>query len=171
MFSRTPKEELKELHDLPQSSVGAPCPLVFATEHDVHVTFYLNAVDPKWDGRSVRVVDAASSGEPSIIVTFHHATAHYFGMPNDEAMSGHPLYKLGLKAYSYFEVIGSSWRDELERMNRVHPQHRKEHYSDVRHFIFTFHDTILEVLARSYSAEITNLPLLENLGRVLQKNA
>ena len=48
MFGLTPKEELKELHDLPQSSVGAPCPLVFATEHDLHVSYYLNAVEEGW---------------------------------------------------------------------------------------------------------------------------
>ncbi len=171
MFSLTPKEELKELHDLPQSSVGAPCPLVFATEHELHVSYYLNTVEEGWDGTTVRVVGPASTGEPSIVVTFHRVTAHYFGMPNDEAMHGHPLHKLGLKAYSYFEVLGSSWRDELERMNRVHPQHKKEHYAGVRHFIFTFHDTTLEVLARSYTAEVTNLPLLENIERVLKKNA
>jgi hypothetical protein len=171
MFSLTPKEELKELHDLPQSSVGAPCPLVYATERNLHVSYYLNAVEEGWDGKTVRVVGPASAGEPSVIVTFHRVTAHYFGMPNDEAIRGHPLYKLGLKAYSYFEVLGSSWCEELERMNRVHPHHKKERYADVRHFIFTFHDTTLEVLARSYTAEITNLPLLENIERVLKKNA
>jgi hypothetical protein len=167
MFGLSPKEQLKGLKDLPQSSVGAPCPLVFATEQGVHVTYYLNDVDPSWDGKTVRVVSPESNTEPSIIVTFHRVTAHYFGMPNDEAMHGHPLSKLGLQAYSYFEVLNSSWRDELEQMNRVHPSHKKEHYSDVRHFIFTFHDTTLEVLARSYSFEITNLSLIQNIERVM----
>lgn len=171
MFGITPKQELKKLRDLPQSSVGAPCPLVFATEHEVHVTYYLDAIEEEWDGTTVRVIDHASTGEPSIVVTFHRVTAHYFGMPNDETMHGRPLYKLGLQAHSYFEVLGSSWRDELERMNRVHSHHKKEHYADVRHFIFTFHDTTLEVLARSYTAEVTNLPLMENIERVLKNNS
>jgi hypothetical protein len=171
MFNRTPKEKLKELRDLPQSSVGAPCPLVLATEHDLYVTYYLNAVEPGWDGKPVRVLSPESSGEPSIIVRFDHVTAHYFGMPNDEAISGHPLYKQGLQPYGYFEVTDSAWLDELERMNRVHPCHKKEHYTGVRHFIFTFHDTTLEVLARGYSGEVTNLPLTENIDRILRKNA
>jgi hypothetical protein len=79
MFGLQPKEKLKPLDDLPQSSVGAPCPLVFATEHSLYVTFYLNQADPAWDGTSVKIVDAQSEGEPSIIVQFERVTAHYFG--------------------------------------------------------------------------------------------
>lgn len=170
MFGFQPKEKLKSLTDLPQSSVGAPCPLVFATEHSLYVTFYLNQIDPSWNGTTVKVVNTQSEGEPSMIVKFERVTAHYFGMPNDEAISGHSLYPLGLEAYSYYEVMNSSWRDELEKMNRVHPYHKKAHYDDVRHFIFTFHDTTLEVLARSYSAKITNLPLRENMDRILNED-
>ena len=143
--------------------------MVFATENDLHVTYYLNLVEDGWDGKTVRVVGPSSDGEPSIIITFHGVTAHYFGAPNDEAIHGHPLYGAGLRPYSYFEVRDSSWRAELEKMNRVHPHHKKEHFSDIRHFIFTFHDTTLEVLARSYSSEVTNLPLVENVERVLKK--
>jgi hypothetical protein len=170
MLGFPPKEKLKRLTDLPQSSVGAPCPLIFATEHSLYVTFYLNQIDPNWDGTTVKVVDSESSGEPSIIVKFDRVTAHYFGKPNDEAISGHHLYSAGLEAYSYFEVMNSSWRDELEKMNRVHPYHKKAHYDDVHHFIFTFHDTTLEILARAYSAEITNLPLSDNMQRILNEN-
>lgn len=169
MLGLSPREKLKRLTDLPQSSVGAPCPVLFATELALYVTFYLNDADPTWDGTSVRVVGPDTTNEPSIIVKFDCVTAHYFGMPNDEAISGHHLYPLGLKPYSYYEVINSSWRDELEKMNRVHPRHKKAHYDDAKHFIFTFHDTTLEVLARTFSAEITNLPLKENVKRILSE--
>jgi hypothetical protein len=89
MFGRAPNEELKELSDLPRSSVGAPCPLILATEHNVHVTYFLQSVPESWDGTTVRVVEPASTGEPSIVVTFRRVTAHYFGMPNDEAIAFH----------------------------------------------------------------------------------
>ena len=168
MFGFTPKETLKKLHDLPQSSVGAPCPLVFSNEHDVYVTYYLDKIEDGWDGKTVRVVSPASDREPSIVVCFRRAIAHYFGRPNDEAISGHPLYGIGLQPYSYFEVLNSTWLDELEHMNRVHPYHKKERYADIRHFIFTFHDTTLEVLAKNYHAEIINLPLIENMERILR---
>jgi hypothetical protein len=170
MFGFPPKEKLQRLTDLPQSSVGAPCPLVFATEHALYVTFYLNDVDPTWDGTTVKVVGPHTTNEPSIIVKFDRVTAHYFGMPNDEGISGHHLYPLGLEPYSYYTVLNSSWRDELEKMNKVHPYHKKAHYDDIKHFIFTFHDTTLEVFARTYSAEITNLPLKENMERIINEN-
>jgi hypothetical protein len=32
-----------------------------------------------------------------------------FGYPNDEALSGHPLYEKGLRRYGLFEVLNSSW--------------------------------------------------------------
>jgi hypothetical protein len=168
MPDRPIKETLTELRDLPQSSVGAPCPLLYATEQDLFVTYFLENRDEQWDGTTIRIITPGSTDEPSIIVRFHGVFLHTFGSPGDEALHGHRLYTLGLQPYAYFEVLGSSWLDELERRNRVHSRHDKELYSSVRHFIFTFHDTTLEVLADSYISEITNLPLLENLQRILK---
>src|SRR5262249_17748356 len=73
--------------------------------------------------------------------------AHYFGPPNDEALSGHPLYRKGLRHYGVCEVKNSSWVRALERMNRVHPSHHPRMFSRYRHFVFTFHDTTFECIA------------------------
>ena len=162
------KEKLVEIKSIPQSSVGAPCPLVFATEHEVVVTYFLNEVDPDWDGSSVRVISPGSSEEPSITIKFERVLAHYFGMPNDEAISGHPLSDLGIEPYSYYEVKNSSWIEKHEKMNRVHPYHKKKHYSDYRHFIFTFHDTTFEVIAKGYSTTKGIGSLTENILKAIK---
>jgi hypothetical protein len=36
----------------------------------------------------------------------------------------------------------------FERMNRVHPSHKPQHFEGLRHFVFTFHDDTFECVAR-----------------------
>jgi hypothetical protein len=73
-----------------------------------------------------------------------------FGPPNDEAFSGHPLAARGLKPYSVFEIEKSSWLRALVRMNSVHPYHKVERFADLRHWVFSFHDTTFECIASSF---------------------
>jgi|GEM_PF-5619373 len=44
----------------------------------------------------------------------------------------------------------------MERMNSVHPAHTKEMFNSLRHFIFGFHDSTFEILARSVELELMN---------------
>ncbi len=54
-----------------------------------------------------------------------------------------------------FEVEDSSWIRKLEDMNSVHPYHnREEYFRSRRHFVFSFHDTTFECIAREFSLEI-----------------
>jgi len=146
-------DRVVELADVPQSSVGAPLPRIVADEHMCLVGFYLEDRDPNWDGSSVRVIDAATSDEPVAVVTFPRFWATMFGPPNDEAFAGHPLRNRGLRPYGAYEVLDSSWIHQLERMNSVHPHHRRERFLELRHFILSFHDSTFECVAPRY--EIT----------------
>ncbi|MPZ32846.1 MAG: hypothetical protein GEV13_17940 [Rhodospirillales bacterium] len=130
MYTVDRHDRVEELKDLPQQSGGAPVPLLLAEDSEL-VLAYLTS----------------SSSDEVAIVEFDLVAAHYFGPPNDEALSGHPLYKKGLRAYGAYEVKNSSWIRALERMNRVHPNHRPTMYSRDRHFIFAFHDTAFECVA------------------------
>jgi hypothetical protein len=147
------RDSVQPLAGFPQSSIGAPTPIVIASEQALFVAFYLEQRDPNWDGTTCKVVTPDTNDEPVAVVRFSGATAHFFGPPNDEAFSGHPLAARGLEAYGAFEVLSSSWVRALERMNSVHPRHRPESFSDCRHFILTFHDTIFECIADSFSIE------------------
>jgi len=144
--------------DAPQSSVGAPLPVVVAAEHRLLLAYLAEVSDPGWDGTTVRAVDVQAD-EPVVRVDFDWPTAHILGPPNDEAFSGHPLASRGLRPYGVFRVERSSWIRKLERMNRVHPHHNAESFDELLHFVFAFHDSTFECIARGFSSEVVSGPL------------
>jgi hypothetical protein len=116
---------------VPHHDPGAPLPIVLASDNDLVIGYHT----------------ASLTSDEYATVQFHGAIAHYFGSPNDEALTGHPLAARGLGSYGVFEVVRSSWIRSLERMNRVHHLHRPERFEALRHFIFTFRDTTFECVA------------------------
>jgi hypothetical protein len=145
--------------ELPQSSVGAPLPHVIADEHILLIGYIVQVSDPDWDGTTVRIVGPDSDGETCALVKVEGYLAFQFGPPNDEAIEGHRLFKLGLTAYSSFEVLDSEWIATLEAANRVHPYHRPEHFAGYRHIILTFHDSTLEFIAESFAFHLVPGPI------------
>src|SRR5687768_9110179 len=120
---------VEELAAVPQSSVGAPTPIVLSDEHALLLAYYVEEREPEWDGTTCRVVGPVGSEEPIAIVAFARHKALMFGPPTDEAFGGHPLASRGLHPYSAVEVSKSSWVRKLERMNAVHPYHRPEAFA------------------------------------------
>jgi hypothetical protein len=156
MYEVDEKDKVIPLDDVPQSSVGAPIPIVLAGEHDVLVTYYLQNTPEDWDGTTVKVVGKETEGESVAVVKFSLCFAHMFGPPNDEAFSGHPLSDRGLEPYSAFKIENSSWVRRLEKMNSVHPYHNKEHYMKGRnHYVLSFHDSTFECIAEGYEINIS----------------
>ena len=130
------------------------------TDYSTFLTF--NALAQNSDGKYQDVGHA--------LVEFMYCQCTKFGYPNDEARPGHPLYNKGLSNYGYgiFEVLNSSWIDQLVEQNRVHfpktvrnPAHR--------HFIFTFHDSTFECIAEDLKLEILNLPYEQIFARISQR--
>ena len=140
MYTVDNQDTVTKLCNLPQSSVGAPIPVVLASEQDVLLAYYIE--------------EDSEDREVFAIIRFERCIAHMFGPPNDEAFQGHPLAKRGLAAYSFFEIQHSSWIRTLEEINRVHPYHDRERFlKDKVHFIASFHDSTFECIAKSYSYE------------------
>lgn len=166
MYAVDDLDAVVELTNVPQSSVGAPCPMILAGEHHLHLAYYLENEPEGWNGSTVRIVDESSSDEPCALVEFKGTYAHMFGPPNDEAFDGHPLAARGLDPYGAFEVTRSSWLRRLERMNSVHPYHKPEHFSRYRHFIFSFHDTTFECIANSFEITLHRGSVLSVLSKV-----
>lgn len=154
MYSVDHRDTVVKLADVPQSSIGAPCPMMLVGEHHLHLAYYLQNTPTGWDGTSVRIVDQDTGVEPVALVSFKHPLAHFFGPPNDEAFEGHPLASRGLQPYSVFEVRESSWIRRLERMNSVHEHHTHELFAEYRHFVFAFHDTTFECIAESFTVSV-----------------
>lgn len=166
MYTVDERDRVVELKNVPQSDVGAPCPLVLASEGKVIVVYLVSNPPEGWDGTTVTVVGPDTPGEPAAIVRFNMVTASMFGPPNDEAFAGHPLASRGLRPYGAFEVLDSSWVRRLERMNAVHPLHRPESYSTCRHLVLTFHDSVFECVADGYTCELALGPLTGLVARL-----
>lgn len=128
----------------PEAAVSGP--VLLQTDYATFLTF--NAVKTLPDGRR----GAAGTGVIEIV----RCIVTKFGYPNDEALPGHPLYSQGLTFYGVFEVLGSSWIQQMTTQNRVcFP--KTEDWTE-RHFIFTFHDSTFECVADSLRASLSTEP-------------
>jgi hypothetical protein len=103
--------------DMPPSSAGAPLPHVFADEGRLLVAYIANAPDPSFDGTNPRSISPATGNQSIAILTADPYLAFQFGQPNDEAISGHRLYAVGLQPYELSKSttrLGSRpWRRQI----------------------------------------------------------
>jgi hypothetical protein len=123
-------EHVVELNTDWRPEPGSPMPVLVQTEQ-----------------RATLVFDTRDSSI-RVVVTFHGCLATQFGYPNDEALAGNPLHRLGLRPYGVFEVNDSSWIDRLSRQNQV--AFPSGSMNGLRHFVITFHDSTFECLASGY---------------------
>lgn len=167
MYEVDAQDEVVELSDAPRPDIGAPLPLVLADEHHLLLAYLVSEPDPAWEGSYTTIVSPDSDGLTVAIVHFRRPSAHLFGPPNDEAFAGHLLASRGLRPYRVFEVRHSSWLGKLERMNAVHPQHDRERFlAGRRHFVFAFHDSTFECVARGFEVEVFRGSMRGALGRM-----
>jgi hypothetical protein len=74
--------------------------------------------------------------------------------PNDEAISGHRLYRVGLREARWVgEVHESELIAELEQRSRVHERHDAARFGDYRHWIVRLKECTVEVVARELVVE------------------
>lgn len=155
MYDVDGNDRVVERRDVPPFDVGAPLPHVIASEDSVVLGYLVAEPDP---ARAVTYPTAVGPRSDRLVatVTFKDPYVHMFGPPNDEAFAGHPLSRHGLHPYSVFEVLGSSWLRRLEQMSAVHPYHDRDYFlARNRHFIFAFHDSVFECIAKDFSVEVT----------------
>lgn len=154
MYQVDKKDKVIEIKDVPQSSVGAPLPIILSDEHTILLAYLLQNTPENWDSSTIKVVDYETEDEFLAIVKFNRYASFMFGNPNDEAFSGHPLYNRGLHPYAVFEIENSSWLRNLERINSVHPYHKPDHFQKYKHLVFAFHDSTFECVAESFDISI-----------------
>lgn len=143
MYTVPKHDQVHELADVPFPDYGGPDPLLLA-DGDTLVIAY----------RSVKsAADAGRSSPATSILVFRHCFALHFGLPNEHAFATHPLAERGLQPYGAFEVENSSWIGALEQRNRGHQLHDPKLFEQLRHWVWTFHDTVLECAAVSYAGE------------------
>jgi hypothetical protein len=138
--------------------VGAPRPLVLASESTVCLIYLINEPDPAGDGtydlKDVKVMDPRSGdSRPLALVQFLGCRVFQFGGPNDEVMNGHPLYGKGLSPYGAHRVANSRWLAEQQRINSVHWQYDPSSWLGTYHYVLLFHDSLFECLANGHRIE------------------
>jgi hypothetical protein len=149
MYTDDPNSRLEEITTVPQSNVGCPSPQILAHEGGLLLAYLIQSKPPFWG--------PGAQPDTYALIRFVWPQAHLFGPPNDEAMNGHPLYVKGLHAYSCYQVFNSPWIRIMEQRNSVHPAHRPESFKDLVHYIFTFHDSTFECVAKSFEVKILSL--------------
>lgn len=155
------------LEGLPPSDAGAPLPHLLADGRRVLLVYYVAELDPNWDGTYITMIDPAENRDALLaVVESTGYLAVRMGLPNDEALRGHPLYTRGLEAYATHLVVNSSWITALERVNSVHPHHEGGWHAWARHYLFTFHDEIFECIARSHEARLERTRMRTLLERL-----
>jgi len=121
--------EIIVLNDWPKPEAGSPEPCVYADDSSFVIRYYTH-------------------DENIAVIVFPLVSIFKFGSPNDESLGGHPLINNGLEYYSVHKINNSTWVTELEKQNSVHHRHDKGLFlRDKHHYIFTFHDSTLELVA------------------------
>jgi hypothetical protein len=98
----------------------------------------------------VLALNAHSADEDQRALTLAWSGAHSATMsdPNDEAISGHRLYRAGLAEVQWAGVVrGSELIADLEARNRLHPGHDARRYADPRHYVLPLKECVVEVVA------------------------
>ena len=134
MYDLDGSDSVVELDVLPGMETGAPAPIVKldSSADKYQLSYY-------------------ARGDKRVTIEFDQFRAAYFGPPNDEALTGHPLYARGLRWYDMCEVKESSWIRRLAKMNSVHPRHNPSRYDSLHHYIFAFHDQMFECIAEGFN--------------------
>jgi hypothetical protein len=164
-------EEYLEPLDFPVKwCAGAPMPQLFVNDYRALLAFRLHERDPNWDGSYI-TLKSASSEQPErvAVVEFERCHSAKLGGPNDEVFEGHPLSRKGLVAYSAQQVVNSRWIKELEGINSVHHMYRPESWRDLHHYVFWFHDSTFECVARSFSVQVYRESMKSVLARMLER--
>ena len=117
----------------PQMDTGSPCPAIHSDEHRLLCAYYVS--------------DGVLPQGTVAILRFEGVLQFRLGYPNDEALHGHLLAKHGMEHYQAYLVENSPLIAEIENQNRVHPAFRPGMYDKFRHWVVTFHDETLEVVA------------------------
>ena len=142
------KDKLIQIDDIRlESAARGDVPLLFSDDSfNLFLAYYLSP-------RAAEIVKKTTK-DVIAFVTFTRCYIHIFGAPNDEALGGHFLAAKGLKPWSIFEVQNSSWIQEFEKKNLIHPYRDKKRFmKNKRHFIFCFKDCTFECIAENYKVE------------------
>lgn len=134
MYAVDERDVVIEMHAVPQMNEGAPCPVVFAEEHALVLSYWMQDDEPFQPTKA-----------PLAVVRFHLPYYHHLGPLNEDR---------GLEGCRAYRVQHSSLIRQMERMNALHPHHQLEPLEKLTHYIFVFHDSMFECLAKALRSSV-----------------
>ena len=144
--------------------VGAPMPHVFANEYCVFLSF-LVADSPMTPSEPVRLTYA--------VVEFLRPVAHRLGSPSEDEQFSHYLYGRGQETYRAQRVENSPWLREMidmgKKANSEDDSDEKYWQQHIKHYIFWFHDSTFECLARGYEVHTYHDSINAVVERIIRR--
>jgi hypothetical protein len=128
----------------------------YATELDLGVEWEPNGDDARLiqtNGQALLILDPHFADDDQRLVIFEWVwcSGAVLSGPNDEARSGHRLWRYGLVHCDWAaEVHNSRWIAQLEQQNRVHDRHDPSNFEVLRHFVLLLKEDTFEVIAEEF---------------------
>jgi len=86
----------------------------------------------------------------AVVLVWLRSWAARMEPPNDEALSGHSLYRAGLRDVLWIgEVFQSRLIANLEKRNRFDPLHDPKRFRQLRHWVVPLKEVLVEVVAEA----------------------
>lgn len=124
--------------EVDESCKQAPSPVLFSDEHNLYMAYRLRE-------------QLTAPSTKTALVKFSGFNTYKFGAPNDETFKGHPLYDNGLRPNGTYQVLNSSWMRELcVKCSAIHPHYCDLSFMNLNHYVWSFHDSTLEVIAKGF---------------------
>ena len=143
-------ERIKKINWKPKWDGGAPKPKIYNGDFKTYLTY----VVADWDVESItdfNSLDHDGYEEYFALVGFYGKTFK-FGIANDEVFSGLPWYSQGLE---WAQIVqNSNWIEETKSIHKVHSFFDESKWKNLNHYLLTFKDEILEIIATGYEIEI-----------------
>ncbi len=138
--------DLIEFRGLFEMDTGAASPTVLSNDNELFVIFYGDA--PRQSDFPQERNTVYDTGV--FVLKFINCLKQTFGMPGDETLRGYRYYALGMRPYSFYELNGSDWIEELRSIDRAHPRFNPDKWTHYKHYIITFHDSMFECVAQGF---------------------
>ncbi|MEP0847346.1 MAG: hypothetical protein HRF50_11085 [Phycisphaerae bacterium] len=149
---------------------GAPLPHLFRNDYKAYLIFYLATYDPNWDGSYIKVKHPGDTNAESLaLVEFVGCLGARLGAPNEEVLRGHYLHGRGQESFTAQLVRNSPWIAELRSINSVHERFRASDWDDLKHYVFWFHDSTFESVARDYRLELHTMTMPDLAQEALRR--
>lgn len=162
-------EQYAVLIDFPvRWDTGAPCPHLLQADHRTFLAFFLPDVGPNCPGVWPR---NSPKHQKLAVVEFEGCVCTKMGTPREDAFDAHPLYGRGFVAYRAMSVENSTWLKELETLNAGDHCYKGELWHELKHYIFPFHDSTFECVARGFKVETFHISFLQLLSEICQRLA